>query len=315
VVATAAIESGAMSPQDTVYCRGKAFYYTRDYACWEPRGHGAMNLHSGIKMSCDCYFYEAGRRTGIEKIAEVAKKFGIGHRYELGLTGGKVGVAPNNEWKLTNPRIKEKWYEGDTISAAIGQGYVLTTPFEMAVMTSRIAGGHAVPNPHLIASGIAVPDQTITPLGDIKEETLDLVRAGMRAVCSPEERGTAWRFGLLDPNNELPAPYTGARMAGKSGSAQVRAIPKSERDASGKAKNFREYDWIYREHAHFIAYAPADKPRYAVAITVEHGGSGSQVAAPFAHDILAFCLRTDPGAKKPYEPQKQEVAGSQVKPT
>jgi penicillin-binding protein 2 len=311
IVATAALESGAMSPTETVYCKGRSFYYTRDYACWEPKGHGSMNMHTGMKNSCDCYFYEAGRRTGIEKIAEVAKKFGISHRYELGITGGKVGIAPNDEWKR---RVKkEKWYEGDTISAAIGQGYVTITPVEMAVMCARIAGGHSVPNPHLVDSGITVPDNTITPLGDIKEEHLEIVRAGMRAVCSPEERGTAWRFGLLDPDNTLPAPYTGARMAGKSGSAQVRAIAKSERNASGKAKNFREYDWIEREHAHFVAYAPADNPRYAIAITVEHGGSGSQVAAPFAHDILRKCLELDPGNKPLFKPNTQTIAANPPK--
>jgi penicillin-binding protein 2 len=314
VVAAAALESGAMSPEDKVHCSGSAYYYDRPYHCWKPEGHGWVNLYSGIQHSCDCYFYEAGKRTGIEKIADVAKKFGIGHRYELGITGGKKGVAPNDEWKRANTRSHEPWRPGDTISAAIGQGYVLSTPFEMAVMASRIAGGHAVPNPHLVAGGFAVPDQTITPLGDISEKTLELIRAGMFAVTSVPG-GTALAHGALDPEGALPAPYTGARMAGKSGSAQVRVIALSERDSSGKAKQNKEFEWKLRDHAHFVAYAPTDKPRYAVAITVEHGGSGSNVAAPFAKDILAHCLRYDPGAHKPYVPKKQEIAGAQAKPT
>jgi penicillin-binding protein 2 len=307
VVAAAALESGAMSPEDKVHCSGSAYYYDRPYHCWKPEGHGWVNLHSGIQKSCDCYFYEAGRRAGIEKIADVAKKFGIGHRYELGITGGKKGVAPNDEWKRANTRTHEPWRPGDTISAAIGQGYVLATPFEMAVMASRIAGGHAVPNPHLVASGFGVPDQTITPLGDISEKTLELIRAGMFAVTS-EGGGTALAHGALDPEGTLPAPFTGARMASKSGSAQVRVILASERNAKGEALKNDKFEWKLRDHAHFVAYAPTDKPRYAVAITVEHGGSGSNVAAPFAKDILAHCLRYDPGARKPFVPKKQEIA-------
>jgi penicillin-binding protein 2 len=317
VVAAAALESGAMKPEDTVHCSGSQYYYDRVYHCYKPEGHGTMDLHNGIKNSCDCYFYEAARRTGIEKIAEVAKQFGLMHRYELGLTGGKIGVAPNDEWKRANTRTKEAWRPGDTISAGIGQGYVLATPFEMAVMASRIAGGHAVPNPHLVDSGAQAPDLTIQPLGNISEKTLELVRAGMRAVCSPEEHGTAWRFGIVDEKNELPAPYTGVRMGGKSGSAQVRVIDLAERDSHGKAIANSELPWKMRDHAHFVAFAPVDKPRYSCAITVEHGSSGSNTAAPIARDILFQVLKADPGARKPFQPQKKEVAtaGAKAKPT
>lgn len=314
VVAAAALETGAMTPEDRVSCSGKAWYYNRYYHCHKPEGHGSVNLRSGMAQSCDCYFYEAARRTGIEAIADMAKRFGIGHRYELGLTGGRAGVAPNNEWKLNHPRIREKWYDGDTISAGIGQGYVLSTPLEMAVMVARAAGGRAVPNPTLIASGISVPDPTIRELGDISDRTLELVRDGMVAVT---HGGTATRQQNLDPNNELPAPYTGAHMAGKSGSAQVREIKAEERDARGKAISNDKLEWALRDNAHFVAYAPIDKPRYAVAITVLHGGSGSGVAAPIAKDILAHCLKYDPGAKKPYVPasRKQEVASTGGAPT
>ena len=317
VVAAAAMESGAMSPEDRVHCSGKAWYYTRYYHCWKPEGHGWVNLHSGLQKSCDCYFYAAAQRTGIEKIAEVAKRFGIGHRYELGLTGGKAGIAPNDEWK--RKRYNEKWYDGDTISAGIGQGYVLSTPFEMAVMASRVAGGAMTPNPHLVASGVAVPDATITPVGDMSERTLALVRSGMFAVTS-EPGGTAYSYlagGTLDPKNELPAPFTGAKMAGKSGSAQVRVIKAEERNARGEAIKNDLLDWELRDHAHFIAYAPADNPRYACAVVIEHGGSGSGVAAPIARDLLAHCVKYHPGGKKPFVPEKRAVAdvAGQAEPT
>jgi penicillin-binding protein 2 len=304
VVAAAALEAG-VHPEDSVYCSGRAYHYGRPFHCWKPEGHGRVNLHTAIQKSCDSYFYEMGKRIGIEKIAEVGKKFGMMHRYELGISGGKAGVMPNDEWKRA--RYKEQWWPGDTISAAIGQGYVEATPFELAVMTARIAGGASTPNPHLVASGVDVPDQTIVPFEGVSERTLQLVRAGMFAVTA-EPGGTAYNYlkqGQLDPDGELPAPYTGARMAGKSGSAQVRKIELSERNARGEAISNDKLPWHLRDHALFVAYAPHDDPRYAISIVVEHGGSGSGVAAPFAKDILAHCLKFDPGAKPVYKPEKQ----------
>ncbi len=308
IVAAAAIESGALKPEDTVHCSGKAWYYNRFYNCWKPEGHGTVNLHTGIQKSCDCYFYRAAEKTGIEAIADMARRFGLGHRYELGLTGGKSGSVPNDAWK--RKVVGDQWYAGDTISAGIGQGYVTTTPLQLAVMCSRIAGGVATPNPHFVVSGMNVPDYEITPMGEFKPGVLEAVRAGMFAVTS-EPGGTAIRYGALDEANELPAPYTGARMAGKSGSAQVRVILASERNAKGEAIKNDKLPWKLRDHALFVAYAPADKPRYACAIVVEHGGSGSSVAAPFAKDILAYALRYDPGAKKPFVPQKQVIASAE----
>ncbi|MDP3493722.1 MAG: penicillin-binding protein 2 [Hyphomonadaceae bacterium] len=312
VVAAAALESGAMKPEDTVACPGKAWYYNRFYNCWRPEGHGTVNLHTGIQKSCDCYFYRAAERTGIEAIADVAKRFGLGHRYELGLTGGKSGSVPNDAWK--RKVVGEQWYAGDTISAGIGQGYVTSTPFQLAVMCARIAGGANVPDPHVIVSGMKVPDNTIMPMGEFKPGVLEAVRAGMFAVTS-EGGGTAIRYGALDEKNELPAPYTGARMAGKSGSAQVRIISAAERDSRGRAISNDKLPWKLRDHALFVAYAPTDKPRYAVAVVVEHGGSGSSVAAPFARDILAHALKYDTGARKAFVPQQREVAGNEATPT
>ncbi|HVY89589.1 MAG TPA: penicillin-binding transpeptidase domain-containing protein, partial [Hyphomonadaceae bacterium] len=185
---------------------------------------------------------------------------------------------------------------------------------------SRLAGGAATPNPRLVDSGMNVPDSEITPLGDISQRTLDFVRAGMFAVCC-EPGGTAYPYidqGKLDPQGKLPAPYTNATMSGKSGSAQVRAINMDARGANGK-QIVREEDmpWRLRDHAWFIAFAPSDKPRYAISILVEHGSHGSGAAAPFARDILLECLKSDPGGRKPFVPQKKEVATSdnKAKPT
>lgn len=314
VVAAAALESGMVDPSDRVNCSGKAWHYNRYYNCWKPEGHGSCDLHRAIQVSCDCYFYEIAKRVGIEKIAEIGKRFGLGHRYELGLTGGKAAVMPNAEWK-SRTQTDKKWHAGDTISAGIGQGYVLATPFQLAVMCARVAGGQAAKDPHLVASGISVPDQTIVPLGNISEDTLARVRAGMFAVTS-EPGGTAIRYGALDEAGELPAPYTNARMAGKSGSAQVRVITAAERDSRGRAISNDKLPWRLRDHALFVAYAPTDKPRYAIAVVVEHGGSGSSVAAPFARDILVQALKSDPGARKPFSPRKEvATTASQAEPT
>jgi len=308
VVAAAALESGAMNPNETVHCSGKAWYYNRFYNCWKHEGHGTVNMHRGLQVSCDCYFYRAAEKTGIEEIAKVAKRFGLGHRYELGLTGGKSGVVPNNEWKLNHPRIKDRWYPGDTISAGIGQGYVTATPFELAVMCARVAGGPAMPDPHIVVSGMAIPDTTIVPMGEFKPGVLEAVRAGMFAVTS-EGGGTALRSGLLDPDNTLPAPYTGARMAGKSGTAQVIDLS-GRRDARGKAISNDKLPWKLRDHALFVAYAPTDNPRYAISVVVEHGVSGSSTGAPIARDLLAHALRYDPGARKAFVPKARDVASA-----
>jgi penicillin-binding protein 2 len=317
IVAAAALESGAMSPDETVNCSGKAWYYNRFYNCWRPEGHGNVNLHGGLQKSCDCYFYRAAEKTGIEAIADVAKRFGLGHRYELGLTGGKAGSVPNDAWK--RKVVGEQWYAGDTISAAIGQGYVTATPFQLAFMCARIAGGGSTPNPRLITSGISVPDSEITPMGAFKPGVLEAVRAGMFGVTS-EPGGTAYSYlkgGSVDPNNELPAPYTGAHMAGKSGTAQVRVIHASERNSRGEAIKNDKLPWKLRDHALFIAYAPTDKPRYAVAIVLEHGVSGSGLASPIARDLLAHALKYDTGAKKPFVPRVGEIAAaaSKAQPT
>jgi penicillin-binding protein 2 len=316
VVAAAALESGAMTPDETVRCAGKAWYYNRFYNCWRPQGHGMVNMHSGLMHSCDCYFYRAAEKTGIEAIAEVAKRFGLGHRYELGVTGGKSGSVPNDAWK--RKVVGEQWYAGDTISAAIGQGYVTATPFQLAVMCARIASGGAMPNPHLVVSGINVPDYEITPMGTFKPGVMEAVRAGMFGVTA-EPGGTAYNYlqgGSVDPKGELPAPYTNAKMAGKSGTAQVRVIQASERNSRGEAIKNDKLPWKLRDHALFIAYAPADKPRYACAIVVEHGVSGSGLAAPIARDLLAHALKYDTGGRKPFAPKQKEVADSgTAKPT
>ncbi|MBI1340245.1 penicillin-binding protein 2 [bacterium] len=297
VVGAAAMESGKATPEDRVYCSGRVWFGNRFFHCWRPEGHGSVNLHTALQKSCDVYFYEMARRIGVDAIADAARKFGLGHLYDIGITGGAVGVVPDTEWKR---RVRnEAWFDGETLSVGIGQGYMSTTPFQLAVMAARIAAGSAAADPRLILSGARVESQQTAELRDISEDTMQRIRAGMYAVTS-EAGGTALRAGELDPKGELPAPFTRARLAGKTGTAQVRYISVQER-ARGVIAN-SDLEWRLRDHALFVAFAPTDNPRYACAVVVDHGGSGSQVASPVARDILAMTLKLHPAGKAAFQP-------------
>ena len=277
VVATAALETNAIDPNERINCNGRYRFGNRTWSCWKREGHGPMNMHDAIKESCDTYFYEVAKRIGIEKLAETAKKFGFGQTWEIGLTGGARGVVPNDAWKR---RAKgEPWFEGETLNIGIGQGYMNSTPLQLALMTARIARGGALLKPKLIHQGPSLPgtDDGQQPLDP---EHMARMQAAMFGVTS-EWGGTAQRSGDLG--------LGGARMAGKTGTAQVRYISQAER-ATGVIRN-EDLARHLRDHALFVGYAPADNPQYAVSVIVEHGGGGSAAAAPVARDILAEAIR------------------------
>lgn len=286
VVATAALESGAVKTTDTVRCGGSYRFGNRTWHCWKKEGHGTMNMHTGIKHSCDVYFYEVARRTGVRKIAEVAHKFGFGEEFVLGMTGGRSGLVPDPEWKQ---RARgEPWFEGETLNFGIGQGQLGVTPLQLALMTARIAAEGAPLKPHIIGLG---PESKDDPVLDapLDAEIMKIQKAGMFGVTS-EPGGTGYRSGDLG--------LGGPRMAGKSGTAQVRRISAAER-AQGIRKGLN-IERELRDHALFVAYAPADKPRYAVSVIVEHGESGSGAAAPVVRDILAAAMKLDSGRTPVY---------------
>jgi penicillin-binding protein 2 len=281
VVATAALEAGVVKTTDTVRCGGSYRFGNRTWHCWKKEGHGTMNMHSAIKHSCDVYFYEIARRTGVRKIAEVSHKFGFGETFVLGMTGGRSGLVPDPDWKMK--ARGEPWFEGETLNFGIGQGQLGTTPLQLALMTARIAATGAPIKPKLI--GLGPPsDEDKTLDAPLDAAIMEIQKAGMFGVSS-EPGGTAYRSGDLG--------LGGPRLAGKTGTAQVRRISAEER-----AKGIRLGDAIARElrdHALFVAYAPADNPRYAVSVIVEHGEGGSRTAAPVGRDILAAALRMDSG--------------------
>ena len=284
VTVMAAMEAGVVTPDETVYCPGYTDVFNIRFHCWKRGGHGNIDLHESLKQSCDCYYYEIAQRVGIDKMAEMARKLGLGVRHDLPISAVAQGLAPDKEWKA---RVRgEDWRIGDTVNASIGQGYVLTSPLQLAVMTARIATGRTV-TPRLIRliDGVEQPSGLGESLG-INENTLRRIRASMNDVCN-HRRGTAYGSRITDDAH---------KMAGKTGTSQVRCITPEER-AAGVTRN-EDLPWERRDHALFVGFAPYDNPRYAVSVIVEHGGGGSRAAAPIARDII---LQAQYGGPPPLE--------------
>ncbi|MBC8269721.1 MAG: penicillin-binding protein 2, partial [Rhodospirillaceae bacterium] len=273
MVALAALEKGVVTAESEVFCSGKTQLGNATFHCWKKGGHGVVNLNKGISQSCDVYFYDVARRTGIERIAEMARRFGLGAQLGLDLPGERAGLIPSDKWKRGT--IGAPWQKGETLLAGIGQGYVLTTPLQLAVMTARLANGGVAVSPHLTrnivtADGV-VPRQAAEPkdLGVIPGH-LALVREAMETVVN-QPTGTAFRSRIRAPE---------FRMTGKTGTAQVRRISKQERETR-VIKN-DELPWKEHDHALFVGYAPVDAPRDAASVVIQDGGGGSSVAAPIA---------------------------------
>ncbi|KCZ92857.1 penicillin-binding protein 2 [Hyphomonas johnsonii] len=293
VVATAALESGAVKPTDRVHCNGYYRFGNRTWHCWKKGGHGSVDMHNGIKGSCDVYFYETARRTGVEAIAATARKFGFGEAWTLGMTGARGGLVPDSAWKQRV--MGEQWYEGETLNFGIGQGQLGVTPLQLALMTARIASeGHSY-KPRLVGLGPKSDEDGVLD-APLDAEIMKRMKAGMYGVTS-EAGGTAYRSGDLG--------LGGPRLAGKTGTAQVRRITMAERD-KGVRKGLN-IERELRDHALFVAYAPSDDPKYAIAVVVEHGEGGSSTAAPLARDILHFALKND-SRRKPAYSQTASVA-------
>ena len=288
VVALAALEGGELSPHHRFFCNGSLKLGKRRFRCWRRYGHGHVDMVKGLMQSCDVYFYEVAKRVGIDRIAAMSERFGFGSKLDIELPGEKPGLVPTREWKLA--MIGEPWQGGETLIVGIGQGYLLTTPLQLAVMVARLANGGIAVEPRIMAevirNGQAIPqERPAFPTMGLSPTHLDIVREGMfRVVNDPE--GTAHRARIEEP---------ALAMAGKTGSVQVKRISEREH-RTGVIKN-EDRPWKERDHALFVAYAPLERPRYGVAVVVEHGGSGGSVAAPIARDILREVQRRDPSAR------------------
>ncbi len=282
LTAIAAQEAG-IDPRTRFTCTGSFRFGSRSHACWKREGHGRVNMAQSIKNSCDVYYYNLAQRVDIDHIADVARRFGLGQTYDLGIGGESEGIVPDRDWKRMYYRTQpenQTWFPGETLSVAIGQGAVTSTPLQLAVMTARLATGLAV-EPRLVRSiGADVPSIPAFALATPQPEYLDIVREGMDAVVN--QWGTAARSSLMPDY----------RMAGKTGTSQVRSLVINPE--TGKPFKNHELPWHKRDHALFVAYAPYENPRYACSVVVEHGGSGSKSAAPRARDIMRAVLEKDP---------------------
>ncbi|KMW59824.1 Penicillin-binding protein 2 (PBP-2) [Candidatus Rhodobacter oscarellae] len=268
VTALAALEDGVIELDETVYCPGFRELGDRKFHCWNRGGHGKVDLITSLEQSCDVYYYDIAERVGIEKISAMARRLGLGQRFDLPITGLHPGLTPTKAWKREHR--DEDWLIGDTLNSGIGQGFVLATPLQLAVMAARLATGQAV-LPRLVKSvdGVEEPVAAAAPLG-LTTSILQEIRRGMFRVVN-RRSGTAYSSRIV---------AEGMEMAGKTGTSQVRNVVVRNEDVP----------WNQRDHALFVCYAPFDKPRYACSVVVEHGGGGSLVAAPVARDIMLQAL-------------------------
>ncbi len=284
LISMAALEHGVISPNERIHCSGHVQLGDRRFHCWRREGHGHVHMHDAMKVSCDTYYYEVARRLGIERIREMAVRCGLGQLFDIGLPIPEraSGLVPSAAWKRA--RRGQPWTTGDTFNTGIGQGYLLTSPLQLAVMTARLATGRAVtPTLSLRPQGFE-----FEPLG-FNQAHVDTVHRAMHGVVN-EPGGTA--YWTLQPGLGVPD----AQMCGKTGTAQVYSITAEERARGVRSQE--DLPWRLRNHGLFIGYAPSHSPRYAVAVVVEHGMGGTRTAARPARDILRDLVERDPAGAR-----------------
>jgi len=301
-VALAALKAKVASPATSVFCEGKMAIGNREFRCWKKEGHGTTDLKKAIKESCDVWFYKVGIDLGIDRMAATVRELGLGEPLGVGLDGEKGGLIPDRAWKRR--RFNTGWYDGETAIAAIGQGYVLTTPLQLATMTATLVNGGRVMQPFFVSR---IEDHTgrllFAPVPkslrstELPDQALRAVLRGMDAVVN-EPGGTA-RASRLEE----------VRYAGKTGTSQVVKL----KDDAQRGKLADRFE--HRDHALFIAYAPADNPQLAVAIVVEHGGGGGSVAAPIARAMFANYFGLEPEVQElavPAEGEEETAGGAEI---
>ena len=278
VVAAAALEEGIVTPFTRIHCAGSLRFGNRDFGCWKKGGHGWMNLHQAIVESCDVYFYQVGQRLGVDTIADYSRRFGLGDPTGLRLDHEKGGTIPDTQWKRR--RFGEPWYPGETLSVAIGQGYVTTTPLQMANVIATVANGGTRYRPHYV-DRVEIPDEGVEHIEPeeafrtgIRASTISQLQRALRDVVEGE-RGTGKR-----------ARVPGIEVGGKTGTSQTVRLRRGENVDPAKIPR------RFRDHAWFVSFAPVDAPEIAVAALVEHaGGGGGAIAAPIVQQVLARFFR------------------------
>lgn len=278
VTALAALLNHVIKVDDIVKCYGSYRVGNTVYRCWKKYGHGDVNIIRAIKESCDVFFYDVGMRVGIDNIHKVASMFGLGYRTGIDLPGEQSGLIPSKEWKLRT--YKMPWYPGETPPVAIGQGYTLVTPLQILMLYSTIANGGTLYQPEIVDKIIDDNGkiiESIKPLVirklNIPKKILNVIKLGLKKVVN-EPHGTAYSKRIK-----------GFEYSGKTGTAQVRKL------GAKRIKDIEKIPYSERDHAWFVAYAPSDKPQFAVVVLIEHGGHGGSAAAPLARDMIKFYFK------------------------
>ena len=284
MVALAALENG-YDPKTVHVCGKSWFWGGRTWHC--DHAHGAQDLHSAIATSCDIYFYQCALAVGPDKIARVAREFGLGQLFDIGIPGQKAGLVPDTAYKRRTFKKDPVWHPGETPSMGIGQGYTHLNPLQLCVQAARLANGRKVLHPRLVRSIGGVETKSGDAWGDLpfSPEHIDFVKNGMAAVTGAAGEHIALATGAGAASDLGLGPI---KMAGKTGTAQ------SQGYGGGTGAHGAVGEWKKRDHAWFICFAPYDEPRYAMSVLVEHGGFGATAAAPKAREIMRVALLKDP---------------------
>ena len=283
VTALAVLESGLVGPDYTVDCSGRIEVGPREFRCWKKKGHGETNLKKAIRESCDVFFYDVSLKIGIDKIAETARQLGLGSVSDFRPARERSGLIPDSAWKKR--RFNDRWYNGETVIAAIGQGYDLVTPMQLAVMTAAIANNGKVLRPYVVervedfdGNVLSVTEPEVLKVAEIEQKDFDALKAGLVAVVN-EPHGTGWLSRMPD-----------VTVAGKTGTAQVIRMKSDEEEEKIKDEDI---EYRFRDHGLFVSYAPAEAPEIAIAVVIEHGSHGSTAAAPVSKAILQAYFAED----------------------
>ena len=303
LVALAALEFGTIDPERPILCKGHKHpykLYDAKYHCWKKQGHGYMRLRNAIKQSCDIYFYEMARLLGVDRLAIIAKRYGLGSNILKDLYfDEKKGVVPNTLWKKN--AIGKPWYLGETVINGIGQGYIQTTPLQLCLMTAQIANGGYKIKPHIIQDDninyenvrLEIANQFVKETADFSNDEKYLIDREYKLYERLYRNSNNINFikdAMFGSTNEQYGTSYKSRyddlkyqFAGKTGTSQVKRITEEERKLD---LDQSQIEYKNRDHALFIAFAPYKNPRYSISVLVEHGGSGSSGAAPLASKLI-----------------------------
>ena len=292
IMAIAGLEEGVVQPESQIFDPGYFPFGNRVFRDWKKQGHGYVDLHRAIVESCDVYFYQLGQRIGVDRIAKWARAFGLGEKSGFGLDEEKSGLIPDSQWK--RKRFRQAWYPGETLSIAIGQGYVTVTPLQLANMMAGVANGGTLYRPRIVSRVESVDGATVREYGaekirtvELKKNTLERVHKALADVVrTPAGTGGAARSAIVD-------------IAGKTGTAQVVEM-------KGAYLKSEQLTYFNRDHAWFVAYAPFDTPKIAVVVLVEHGGHGGSAAAPLAKKVIEKYLELE---SRPRNQQHVQIKG------